>query len=168
MSDIGMTIEHCRREARAIEQGSPLSTVLRSLDRAAKKDTDRGREATKFAEALRGWVARRNRELLEESRKAPARILAKLKKHARFASGSPGLADIKAREKEIRKYKGITELLTCYRQHDVIQAAIADGGRSIATDRALAGLKKRLEKLARTKGLHESVAAEIEAFKGRL
>jgi len=168
MSDIGMAIEHCGREARAIEQGSSLSTVLRSLDRAAKKDDDRGREATRFAEALRGWLARRNKELLEESRKAPARTLAMLKKHARFASGLPGLADIKAREQEIRKYKGVTDLVSCYKRHDLIRSVVADGGRSIATDRAMADLKKRLAKLAGMRGTSGELRAEIEAFMGEL
>ena len=168
MPDIGMAVEHCKREARALEQGSPLSTVLQSLDRAAKRDSDRGREATEFAKALRGWLARRNRELLEESRKAPARTLAKLKKQIRMAAGLPGVADLEAREKEIKRYKGVADLVSCYKRHDLIRSVIADGGRSIATDRAVAALKKRLEELARKAGLHESVAAEIEAFRGRL
>jgi len=168
LADIRSNIKYCTREAKAVELGAPLASVIRSLERHAKKPDEKGQEAAKFAAALRKWVGNRNRELLKESAKAPARTQAQLTKHIRLVAGLPGVDEVKAREQEVRRYKGLSRLLSYYTQYDRIQAYIADNGKSDATDQALAQLKERLEDFAASAGQDEAVVDEAREFVRKL
>jgi len=164
----GFRITHCRKEANELTDNTPFSRVLKALDRAAKKDDDRGAEAKAFAERLRQWIAKYTEAVIEKSAERPAKSVIEFDEYLKLVKGLDEEDAISDRKKELKRDRDVSALVAHYKSYDKILEYKRKSGKSRHTEAAEAKLVKRLEDFIEKKDLEEALLAEAKLLMGKL
>jgi hypothetical protein len=116
----GFKVVHNTAQVKSLQAQRPYARILSALDKAAKTDDAKGKEAQIFAKRLRALIDNRNQALLEQSRTEPARALIAIKGYTKYLIGLPEGKVVTARYKELRAVRYINTLVTYYKTYDMI------------------------------------------------
>jgi len=155
---------HNTAPLQALQAKRPYAGILAVLDRAAKTDDAKGKEAKIFAERLRTSIANKNKTLLDQSRTEPARGLTAIKGYLRYLVGLPEAKPMIARYKELRGIRYINTLVAYHQTYD-LAARITDPRRKKAS---LQGLSARVKKFVAKDNLDDALLNEAKALLSRI
>ena len=159
-----VTVKHCKSQAKRLGGTGSISMPLKELDRYAKRDNDKGKEAKAMAEAVRSWLDKEQTRLKELVGKQPARAALSLEAMVKRIKGLEGEEAMKAELKALAADKDVVALVKIVKGLDKVQAKIDDKGKSKSTERDLAKVKKKLAALLSQENLSEAVSAEAKAL----
>ncbi|MDP7287054.1 MAG: hypothetical protein QGH94_03565 [Phycisphaerae bacterium] len=155
---------HNTAQLKALQAKRPYAGILIVLDRAAKTDNAKGKEAKIFAERLRALIAGENKTLLEQSKTEPAKSLIAIKGHLRYLVGLPEGKAMTARYKELRGIRYINTLVAYYQSHNMIER-VTDPRRKKAS---LQGLSARVKKFVAKDNLDDALLNEAKALLSKI
>jgi len=155
---------HNTAPLKALQAQRPYAGILIVLDKAARTDNAKGKEAKIFAERLRALIASKNKTLLEQSRTEPARALTAIKGYLKYLVGLPEGKAMIARYKELRAVKYINTLVAYYQSYNMI-GRIPDPRRKKAS---LQSLSDRVKKFVAKDTLDDALLEEAKALLSKI
>jgi hypothetical protein len=163
-------LEHCTREAEALNEGAPYAVVLRMLDAAVEKDDAHAKEAAYFAMELRNWLARRNNEYIRQADKTPARTLAEAREHARRLNGYnlPDANALRDKIDELEADRDTKTLARYFEQLGRIKEHEAKRGATSSAGRDRAQLARVVERFLEKSDLSQAIQNEAKSLLSEL
>jgi hypothetical protein len=152
----------CKKEVSDIKRKKAYSYILKSLDRAAKKDDEKGKQAKEFAQGLRAFSTETKDRVLEEAKAKPAFTLMNIKDHLKLLKGLDEEDALKDCEKNLSKIGNIKSLVTLYKKKVSIDITIQKRGESSFTASSIKRLVSAIKKLLEKDGLDETLKKEAE------
>ena len=160
----GFKVIHNTAQVKALQAQRPYAWILFVLDKAAKTDDAKGKEAKIFAERLRALIANKNKALLEQSRTEPARALIAIKGYLKYLIGLPEGKVMIARHKELLAVKYINTLVAHYRTYDM--AGRIQGPRRRKA--SLQSLSDRVKQFVAKDNLDDALLKEAKALLSKI
>jgi hypothetical protein len=155
---------HNTAPLKALQAKRPYAGILIVLDKAAKTDNAKGKEAKIFAERLRALIANKNKTLLEQSKTEPARSLIAIKGYLQYLIGLDEGKEIIARYKELRGVKYINTLVAYYHTYDMA-GRMTDPRRKKAS---LQSLSDRVKQFVAKDNLDKALLQEAKALLSKI
>jgi len=153
-------IKHCKYQAKSLAGTGSILMPLKSLDRYAQKDNEKGKEAKALAETVRAWVSGETRRLVKQAKTLPGKTYLEVSRLVKRASGLPEYAQLKELQQQLSTDRHVKALSRLLADLEKTNQWIAEKGASSSASRKLESIRRKLEALAARKDASDVVAAE--------
>jgi thiol-disulfide isomerase/thioredoxin len=154
-------IKFCKSQAKALEAGRGIAGVIKSLQKLAAVEGEKGEEAKALLDTATGYLEKRKTALIEKASTKPSAALKELTAFSKQINGMECNADVKAKIAELKQDASLRKLIKFRKDIEKLNAKLAKR-ESSSTRKALEKLKASLQKFIDSKSTTPCVANEAK------
>jgi thiol-disulfide isomerase/thioredoxin len=154
-------IKFCKSQAKALEAGKGIAGAIKSLQKLAAIEGEKGEEAKALLATATGYLEKRKTRLIEKASTKPSEALNELIAFSKLINGMECNSDVKARISELKKDTSLRKLIKFRKDIEKLNAKLAKR-ESSSTRKALNKLKASLRKFIESKTTTPCVVNEAK------